>query len=119
MQRGSRVRITGFIFDCHGEKAIITKIVSTGADRTARIQLESGLKLVIATKDLKEIETDFCIGSACLCNTASLNVYALTDDTIKAGINDDKARTYKLHTTNKGIYFNFGARYYLHEFMSV
>ena len=60
------------------------------------------------------------IASCGICNTASLNLFELNDDYVVAGINNLKARTYKIYSTNKGLYFNFGgSRWYLHEFMRV
>ncbi|OAA90875.1 hypothetical protein [Clostridium ljungdahlii] len=61
------------------------------------------------------------IASCGLCNAASLNLYEILngiDDYVIAGINNNKPRKYKLYSTNKGIYFNWGGnRYYLHEFI--
>lgn len=63
------------------------------------------------------------IASLGFCNTASLNVYKIIngiDDYIVVGINDRNPRQYKLYTTSKGTYFNFGgSRYYTHEFSRI
>lgn len=63
------------------------------------------------------------IASACLCNTASLNIYEATDEYVVVGINEYNPTTHKLYWTNKGAYFNWGTwrkhRYYLSEFMRV
>lgn len=63
------------------------------------------------------------IASYGLTNTASLNIYSIDfgiDDFVIAGINSLKSRKYKLYSTNKGIYFNFGGtRFYLENFLKV
>ncbi len=122
MQRGSRVRIISFIYDLHGEHATITRITGKGTDRRVNMQLDTGLNINVKTLDIKEIEPEPVIGSCELYNIASLNLYQIDDnaDTIKAGINDDKGKTYKLYSTNKGFYFCLGgSRYYLSKFMRV
>ena len=58
------------------------------------------------------------IASKCLCNTASINIYHLSNYYVVAGINNDIPKWYKVYETVKGrCYFNFrGSREYLEEY---
>ena len=62
------------------------------------------------------------IASKGIANTASINIYSIdeSEETLKAGINNQKPRAYKIYYTSKGPYFNFrGIREYLGEYIRV
>lgn len=60
------------------------------------------------------------IASKGICNTGSINIYSIDEreETLQAGINNQKPRTYKIYYTSKGVYFNFkGTREYLSDYI--
>ena len=61
------------------------------------------------------------IASKGLTNTSAIVVWNIDDydDTITVSINYGKKSTLKLYETNKGVYFNYGGRQYLNEFIRV
>jgi len=67
------------------------------------------------------------IGSACICNTASMNIYKLENDYVIAGINNFKPEiceveySYSYEEEEDQAYFitKKGSDYYLNEFMRV
>ena len=59
------------------------------------------------------------IAAKCICNTASINIYHISNYYVVAGINNDIPKWYKVYETVKGRpYFNFmGSREYLDEYI--
>ena len=59
------------------------------------------------------------VATKCICNTASINIYYLSNYYVVAGINNDIPKWYKVYETVKGRpYFNFrGSREYLDEYI--
>ena len=58
------------------------------------------------------------VATKCICNTASINIYYLSNYYVVAGINNEIPKWYKVYETVKGRpYFNFrGSREYLEEY---
>ena len=61
------------------------------------------------------------IASKCICNTASINIYHISNYYVVAEINSNIPKWYKVYHTAKGrAYFNFGGtREYLDEYIRV
>lgn len=79
-----------------------------------------GKGILLDANGPKDITLKEPVGASGLCNTASLNIYTVGDEKVLVGMNNARPRWYKLYTTSKGTYFNWGGhRQYLHEFMEV
>lgn len=60
------------------------------------------------------------IASLGLTNSSALGVWDVNDEYIIVSLNEGTKRKYKIYSTTKGFYFNYGgSRYYLHNFLRI
>jgi hypothetical protein len=62
---------------------------------------------------------DQVIASLCFCNNGSINIHRIDEENgqVIFSINNTAPIKRKLYFNSKGVFFNFGSRFYLHEFL--